>query len=370
MTLSLLLDPVADPMAAPVANIISPWQVVVGPNSVGPQYELTQAKSRVLSMHTDDSAVFSFTLDGSDPALQYIQELVTDVWVYRNGLLLYRGRIGSTTDTLDGQADTYSVDVNTFDYREWLARQILQPSHTWSWRGVTQAKILQDLFAYCVNQPGIKPTFTLDLSKMPTSTVNFDITVGTSVKETIGTMAGFGWQVFPDSQMGITLRAMSPWYYGLNSHFVMEYGGTVDQVTRSYDTSGYANTVVYTGDMNLAPVQADASGIATMPQGRIGEVASNPAITDKAHLQQAATNEATRAQNVVPSWQCHLASGIWQDSRNAWIGDICRFVVSKNRLVVNDQYRITDMDISIDDDSEMGDDVTLTIAKPPYVPSS
>jgi hypothetical protein len=380
--LQQLLDPVANPFtrferSAPeiqpfsVYNVISGWAFVIGDQHIGPQYQLTGARSPTLSFHTNDSATLSFSLDGNDPALPFITELVTDIWVYLNGTLMFRGRIGSTTDTLDGQADTYTVQCNAFDYREWLGRQILQPSHVWSWSSVTHAKIIGDLFTYCVNgQSGIHPAFTLDTSRLATTLVNFNITPGTSVKETISTMTGFEWQVFPSSTAGLTLRAISQWYYNLNNSFVMEYGGSVDQVTRTLDTSQYANSTVYTGDMNLAPVQADASGIATLPQGRIGEVVSNSAIVDVTHLAKAASDEAARAQAVVPGWTCHLAPGSWQSPADAWLGDICKFYVKRGRLFVNDKYRITDIDIQVNDDSSKASDVTLTVAKPPFLPPS
>jgi hypothetical protein len=190
------------------------------------------------------------------------------------------------------------------------------------------------------------------------------------MKDAIGVMNGFGWQVFPNSTLGITLKAIAPWYYSLNNHFVLEYGGTVDKVTRSLDTASYANSSIYTGDMNLAPIQSDAAGIATMPQGRIASVASNPAITDITHLKQAAASDASVSQNVVPNWDCHLTAGVWTSPTDAWLGDICRFFVWRNRLKVNDQYRITDISIAISDDSDKADDVTLSVAKPPYVPGS
>jgi hypothetical protein len=367
-------DRFSDAVGQPMASIPTPpapqtqWTIVAGANNVGPQYVIANARSRQLSFKVDDSATFNFSLDGNDAALSYITELVTDIWVYRNGALLFRGRVGSSTDTIDGEADTYDVAFNVFDYREWLGRQMLQPSHVWSWKTKTQAQILQDLITFCINgQSGIHPAITLDVSKMPASTVNFDTTPGTSVKEVIGTMAGFGWQVIPTSTLGLTLRAIPSFYYALNNKYVLQFGSTIRKLTRSFDTGGYANSTVYTGDMALAPVQSDATGIATMPQGRIGETVSDPSIVDSTHLTHAAQVEAARAQAVVPSWACELTPGAWKDATDAWIGDICRFIVQKGRINVNDQYRITDINIAINDDNaaQPGDTVTATVVKPP-----
>lgn len=365
-----LVDPTAGPQPPPVR--VSPktnWQVVIGQNNIGPQYELTTVSQRALSYHLTDSASFTFTMNGYDPALKYIVELVTDVWVYRNGVLMFRGRIASAGDQLDGEADTYTVNITAFDYREWLSRQLLQPSHKWSWKQQTQAQIIKDMFTYCVSgQSGIHPTFTIDTSRMPTTKVNFDVTPGTSIKETLGTMAGFGWQVFPNSSMGITLQAISPYFYNYNDNFVLSFGGTISTIARTYDTGGYANSVVYTGDMNLAPIQSDVSGIASLLQGRLGLCLSNPAIIDKTHLASAAASAATAQLAVAPSWSCGLKPGAWQSSTDAWIGDICRFIVKKGRLAVDASYRITDIDLGINDDSTKADDVTMTIVQPATLP--
>jgi hypothetical protein len=377
MTLANVVERLFDPVAyGDIVNLSSTpraqsnWQFVIGPNNVGPQYELTMAYQRSLTYHIDDSATCVFSVHGDDPVLQYITELVTDLWVYRNGLLLFRGRIGSSGDELDGEADTYELTFNVFDYREWLMRQILPPSHKWSWRSITQAQIIRDLFTYTItNQSGIHPTFTIDTTQMPTSKVNFDITPGTSIKETIGVMAGFGWQVFPNSTTGITLKAMTPFYYKYNTGFIIQYGSTASKVSRSLDTGGYANSTVYTGDMNLAPLQNDAAGIASMPQGRLGQTLSNPSIKDKTHLSQAASSASARSLAVSPTWSCTLAPNIWNDSTDCWIGDICQFIVKKGRFNINDKYRITDMTININDDSDTGaDGVDLTLVKPANLP--
>jgi hypothetical protein len=347
----------------------SNWQVVIGAFNTGPVYELTTATQRNFTFHVDDSGSFQFTMDGSDPDLLFIQELITDIWVYRDGKLVFRGRIGSTRDVLDGEADTYKVEINAFDYREWLGRQILQPSHKWHWVNQTQAQIIRDLFTYCISgQSGIKPTFTLDMTQMPTSKTNNDFVAGTSIKDALGSMAGFGWQVFPNSTLGLTLKAISRMYYNLNPNFVIQYGSTVSKITRTFDTGSYANSVVYNGDVKLAPIQADASGIATKPEGRIGLALSNPSIIDSVHLQSAASGAAVSSQTVVPTYECQLQPGEWTSNSDAWIGDICPFIVKKGRLNINDQYRITDLSVAIDDDSTRADVVTVTVAQPPYVP--
>jgi hypothetical protein len=369
--------PVIDPSAGPVPSPspikylpVTSWQIVIGPNNAGPQYELTMARQRQLAFHVDESATLQFTIDGSDPALQYITELVTDCWVYRNGVLLFRGRIGSTQDILDGEADTYDVSVTCFDYREWLKRQVLHLSHVWSFRNTAQSAIITDLINYAVVTPsGIKPTIHFDMSKMPTTKVDYDVTVGSGTNEAIGNMSGFGWQVFPDAPTTLMLRAISPWYYNINPNFVLEYGSTVAKITRTLDTATFANSVLYTGDMKLTPTMVDAPGIASAPQGRLSVCLSNPSIVKATQLHNVAANAAVTLQNVTPTWSCDLAPGSWQSNVDAWIGDICRFVVKKGRLNVNDQYRITDLTITVDDDSSHADQVSVIVAKPPYIPS-
>jgi hypothetical protein len=167
----------------------------------------------------------------------------------------------------------------------------------------------------------------------------------------------------------LSLKAVSPFYYNLNSYFVMEYGGAVAKVQRQLDTANFANRIYYTGDMALTPVEKTSADIATDIRGPLGYVGSDPQITSANQLGDAANQELTGRDLIAANWTCSLAPGSWIGASDAWLGDIVRFVVAHGRINLNDQYRITEMDIALSDDG-YNHDVTLKLVKPPYVPSS
>jgi hypothetical protein len=348
------------------------WVLAVGPHNVGPQVEVFDARDRKLTYRVDDSADFSFILDGNDPVWQYITELITDVWLYRDNQVFYRGRVGPTADNIDEESNT--VSINTFDYREWLGRQVLGPGARISWDQKPRSVIIQDILNYLNTQPGIKPHFVLDSSRLSTTLNDFDILVGTTVKDALAAMTGFGWQAIPtyatpSSPGDVIIRAVSPFYYVLNDYFVMEYGGVVSSLTRQLDTGNFANTVFVSGDMNLPPLVRNSSGLATDPRGPLGVVVSDPSIITTGGLSSRANQEITSRDTVMADWKCQLVDGGWINDKDAWLGDIVRFVVNSGRVNINDMYRITDFELALSDDG-MGQKVGMTMVRPPYVPTT
>jgi hypothetical protein len=347
--------------------------MVVGPQDLGPKVEVHNARDRKLQYRVADSASLSFVLDGRDPVWDWITELATDVWVYRNNKLFFRGRIGPTTDTLDEESNVTAG--HAFDYREWLGRQILSPSAILSWVGVPRATIIQNMLDDLNAQPGIKPFIGLDSSRLSTSLTNFDLLPGSTIKDAIALLTGFGWQVVPsgsgfEDPGNLDLKAVSPFYYVLNDYFVMEYGGVVSKITRSLNTASFANTAFVSGDMALTvPEIRRASDIATDPRGPLGVAVSDPQIIDQGALISRANEEIASRDEIAASWKCELVKGAWINEDDAWLGDIVRFVVNDGRLKINDFYRITDFDVSLSDDGQ-DQSVSMTMTRPPYVPTT
>jgi hypothetical protein len=343
------------------------WEILAGPFNTGPAVVLANARNRSMTFKVDDSASLQFSLDGHDDAFAYITELQTDVWVLRDGVVFFRGRVGPTQDTIT--TEDHTVTVNVFDYREWLGRQVLASDAPLTWRGKTKTQIITDMLTYLNGQSGIKPTITLDNTKLDTNLTDFDVLVGTTIRDAVALMVGFGWQVIPTSMTALSLKAVSPFYYRLNSYFVMEYGGAVMGINRSLNTASYANEVFVTGDMSLTPVFSQSTDIATNPRGPLAVVLSDPSIVGSNALSSAAAADLQNYNVVAADWSVDLAPGAWINETDAWLGDICRFVARSGRLNVNDQYRITEMTVNLNDDGS-GHQVSCALVRPPFVPSS
>lgn len=342
------------------------WSVTVGQNNIGAQATLLRARDKKLSFRVDDSSSLQFILDGGDAAFQYIQELISDVWVWRGSQVFWRGRLGPSSDNID--ENSHTVQLNAFDYREWLGRQILGPGAIISWVGKTRQQIINDCLTYMNGLPGIKPTITLDATRLSTTTIDFDVLPGTTIKDLLAALTGFGWQVVPTSPTALSIIAVSPFYYRTNNYFVMEYGGAVAKVIRNLNTAAFANSVWVSGDMTLTPIMKDSSTIATDLMGRLGTVVSDPSIVKASSLTSRATQELSERDIIAADWKATLTAGAWINQSDAWLGDIVRFVVKSGRVNVNDMYRITEMEFAISDDGQ-DHQVDVTLVKPPYVPT-
>ena len=87
----------------------------------------------------------SFTLPGQHPQTAIVAELATDVVVARNGRLLFRGRVGASTETHSGTVDT--VNFTAVDYRGMLDHRVLWPDSTLEYTGVDQSDIAWQVIA-------------------------------------------------------------------------------------------------------------------------------------------------------------------------------------------------------------------------------
>jgi hypothetical protein len=86
-------------------------------------------------------------------------------------------------------------------------------------------------------------------------------------------------------------------------------------------------------------------------------------------LSSRANQEITSRDTVMADWKCQLVDGGWINDKDAWLGDIVRFVVNSGRVNINDMYRITDFELALSDDG-MGQKVGMTMVRPPYVPTT
>ena len=106
---------------------------------------LQAATSRKLVFSLDSAATCAFTMPGDHPETAQVNELAVDVVAARNGVALFRGRVGGAQDTLT--AETVTSAFTAVDYRGMLDRRIMWSGVTRSWRGADQADIAWQMIA-------------------------------------------------------------------------------------------------------------------------------------------------------------------------------------------------------------------------------
>lgn len=128
----------------------SGWRILTGPAAGGYEQELTAAQDRRLTARLKDPSELGLTINARHAEAAGIDELTTDAHVLwtspDTGVTwnLFRGRVGSTSDTLD--ADRHRMTVAALDYRAVLARRRLLSGEAlnnnpqfeaglWAWTG-------------------------------------------------------------------------------------------------------------------------------------------------------------------------------------------------------------------------------------------
>jgi hypothetical protein len=171
--------------------------------------------------------------------------------------------------------------------------------------------------------------------------------------------SGFNWDIVP--QTGSVSQQFTTWQSrGINRGKVLDYPGRLIKASRSIDPGTYANAVRVTGNTGLAAVRLEASDIATRPEGRWDAQSGDTALLDAASVTARANYELAQGQQVVPTWTVTLRPGSWGGPTDLWLGDSVNLQVSSGRLSVDEDLRVYEINIALDDaDNET---VTLTLA--------
>lgn len=350
------------------------WQLIAGPAGGGYELALTEATSRRFTARLTDPSEVAFTLDGRHPQAAQINELATDIhvlWTPASGAtrILFRGRAGSTGDTLDENA--HSLEVGALDYRAVLNRRRLYSGSTLTWAATDQAAIAWGLVADTQARPGGALGITQGVGAatgvLRDRTYEAGDSVGERIQELSQVIDGFDWDITPTSASGL---ALDVWYpqRGVNRGVVLEYGGLVKAVRREVDPANYANAVRYTGstDPVTLPDELEAPDLTTRLEGRWDAVYGDDGLTTQAALDDRAAWQLDAAQVVQPTYTLTLRQGAWDGPNHIWLGDPVLVVVMSGRLSVMETLRVYEIAFTLGSSGEEGVEVTVGGPKPDY----
>lgn len=352
------------------------WSWVTGDWRIGAERELTGATGRSLAFNLTDPSTASFQLFGSDPAAPTITELIDDLWVYRNGVNLYRGRIVDSSDDVGATVHTCSFQAT--DYRGVLGRRTIPPTgagNSPTYQTIaTKAQetiVWDDLIAVTQARPGGDLGITKAAS-WPSTGVNRSGVIfgdGDGVWDQIRTLGAMsnGFEFDIDA----TLQAYL--YYpqrGSDRGSVLDYGGTVSSVRRQVNTSAFANAIRVNGGQSdtVGPYRvtdevASLGDPAVHPEGLWEASYSEPSVYELAVVQGLAAAKLAEASTVQPTYTFTMAPGRWDGPSHIWLGDTITYTVNSGRLDIrNESARVQEIGISVgQDDSET---VTVTVGPP------
>lgn len=335
------------------------WQFVAANGAQ--QIDLTAATGRKLTARLWSPSEASFTIDGRNEQATVLMELATDLLVRRNGVDLYRGRVGATSDSIG--ADTHSVDVPTGDYRALLLRRLLYDDDELDWTG-DQSDIVWGLVEATQARAGGDLGITRGVGAVTGVSRTVDYEPGASIGEAVQQLAqlddGFEWDISPALELDV--------YYPQRGQVggetvVLDYGGLVSGVQRNVDPGNYANALRVTGDAALTPEVREAADLATRPEGRWDAQVGLTTIQQQPLLAARADWLLGVRQVVTPSYTLQLRPGGWEGPAHVWLGDTCRLSISSGRLAVDTLLRVVEVSVDLPGDGDEVVSLTLGSAR-------
>jgi hypothetical protein len=349
---------------------VGPWDagaaIKQGLGSQGGQVaEIRSASARSLKIKLLDPSEASFTCWGYSSEAAVIDELISDLWVYRNGSPVFRGRItGPNSDTL--APDRYDFAVEARDYREVLNRRILYADRTWT--GVEQSTIVWDLITDTEALGGgnlglTQGTWPVTGIIRPSVTFMAGDSVGQSIKLLSQMSGGFDW----DIDIGLNANLYYP-YRGQDNGTVLDWGGVVKNVTRTFEPSQYANGIRQSGADGITPTSLAVPDIGSRAEGRWDAQFSDTQLNTTDMVNQTAATNLALAQTALPTYQIQVAKGAWGGPGHIWIGDYVTVAIKAGRLNEVVKARVFELDITVDDSNR--EDVTVVLGNPVIDPRS
>jgi len=344
------------------------WTFAVGPNTGLPNWALTQAHSRRVTWRLTTPSDCTFDVDGESQDALQIAELVTDVWIYRNGVALFRGRVGTTSDNYDG--NVLKTTVNVADYKGVLARRLLLEGDTLAYTTATdQAAIALGLInstqRHAGGQMGIVTGVGASTGVTRVRTFQAGQNVGEELDKLSNVINGFEWDISPTKTTALHLDIYSP-TRGATTSAVLDVGGRVRSFQRQYDPGLYANAVRVTGANTtggaapgLTAVNRASSNIGAAAQGRWDSQVGDTNIVEQVTLNERAGAELAESSTVLPQWTVELQPNSWDGPGDVWLGDTVTLIGKIGRLNDVGPLRVQEVSCAFDDDDTVTTTITL-----------
>lgn len=353
----------------PLPGAGATWTFAVGAWNTIPDTELPTVTGRTVTFQTVGAHTATFTIDGLLPETAQIQELVSDLWVLRNGVPLFRGRVGATSDSGDGSS--YPVSVNAVDYREVLRRRVLYDGGIVTYTNADRGLVAWSLIAQTQSNPG----GNLGISRGVGQTVGVAdpttvFTPGSFVGQLIDQLAvtnpgGFEYDLTPVTTNGALTSSLTydMWpQRGADRRVVIDHPGRIASFTRTADPTAYGNAIRMSGANGVAPTRVYVPDVATRPEGRWDLQLGDTAVQTQPLLQARGQQELSNAQLFAVAWQVTLEPDVWQGPQHIWLGDPVTIAVQAGRLNVVESLRVMELQVAIDDSG--AETVTLVLGAP------
>jgi hypothetical protein len=352
------------------------WRWVIGPWDAGPERELTYLYGRQLQFTINAPAQAMFNLPGQAPECAELAEGETDLWVWSDEDLMYRGRIIQTTDSIS--SNVHTVSVSSVDYRGVLGRRILVEGDAGNvpkppvgnpgdegyvppqvgYSMATYAAIAWDLVYKTQIKPGgnlriIQGTWVPDPAQPPSGyrirTYDLGLEVGKAVDD-LSDDATFDYEIRPNpndpSFLGLFMNLWAPGK-SRDQDLILDLGGTVTALTRSFSISNWANVTRVSGSADRT---TGVNSYTARPEGRWESQIGYPDVV----LQSTVNDRSVAAHNKLlerySTINLELRPGVVNSLSDLDVGDTCLVVADRGRVKFQETHTVADLAFGISDE--------------------
>jgi hypothetical protein len=281
-----------------VVVAVIPFTIAVGPNTgTRPIQEVTDFQSWTLDNNLDDGCSISFQTRGDSIAASLIDELATDVWLYRGPILVQRFRVTSVEQTWDADGNDDVTVVAT------CYRRLLRKSHVRSelvFTGIAQDQIILDLIQHA--QAATGGSLGITAGSLTSGTLRDRIypqgtNIFTAIVEFTQIDNGVEWNVNADLELDVRDRLSLPL-----QPMPVQLGVTARSLTRPSTAEQFGNAAIAIGNPeNTDAVIAEDAGLPTDPRGRWERFVSVTADTQQ-EVQDLADGLIEQAVSPLSTW--------------------------------------------------------------------
>ncbi len=318
------------------------WSWAVGgaaPAGV-PERELTAAVGRTVTWRVDAAATAQFSIDGRHDEAAAFVERESDLWIWRDGVLLFRGRIvPPVQDDID--EDGHRCEVVAVDYRGMLAHRIIGGAGR-TFSAVDQAEIAWTLIDESQSETNGDWGIVEGVGATSGQTRDRTYAAGKGLLEALTELGkvdnGMEWQISPALEL-------DRWYprRGSTVPVVLDWGGALARVRR-VSADRWANHVLSVGAQGTTPEEASSSTIATDLAGRWELFdGDGSTITQQSTLADRAQWAVDQASTISATYTVEWTPGRWAGPDEIWIGDVATLAVKSGRLNINGPHRLAEL---------------------------
>lgn len=324
-----------------------------------PEFVLPHILEPNLTFRLKDSCSISFKLNQLDPMAKKVLELRSDLWVYREGDLVFRGRITASRDNLD--ANGGYVDFTAVDYRERAKRWFIYDDDIYFWFDEDVAVIASNVLTAVQARTGASYGVSTGLGFPALGVIRNEVefTPGSSMAAGLDSLQesklrGFDWEISPELELNLWVRrGVTP------AAKQLEYTGAMKALTRDFKADEFANAVRASGGEIPYPEVIESADVGVDLRGRWEAEVSWPDVESQEIMNDRTEYLLEQVNRVPEEYSVDLVEGHWKGRNHLWLGDDIIMPINFGRLAVSPIVRIHEVRISPDGNG--GEQVKLVL---------